>query len=54
MGRRMERAKALLKVPARTVTEVALMLGYSETSSFTSAFRRLNGVTPSDYRRNAV
>jgi AraC-like DNA-binding protein len=31
-----------------------LMLGYSETSSFTSAFRRLIGVTPSDYRRNAV
>jgi AraC family transcriptional regulator len=54
MGRRIERAKALLKVPARTVTEVALMLGYSETSSFTSAFRRLNGVTPFDYRRNAV
>ena len=54
MGRRMERAKALLKVPAQTVTEVALMLGYAETSSFTSAFRRLVGVTPSDYRRDAA
>jgi AraC-like DNA-binding protein len=45
MVRRMERAKALLKVPARTVTEVALKLGFSETSSFTAAFRRSVGTT---------
>jgi AraC family transcriptional regulator len=53
MVRRMERAKALLKVPARTVTEIALKLGFSETSSFTAAFRRSVGATPSDYRRGA-
>jgi len=54
MGRRMERAKALLDVPARTVTDVGLMLGFTETSSFTSAFRRSVGITPSDYRRRIM
>jgi AraC family transcriptional regulator len=54
MARRIEHAKTLLKVPARTVTEIALMLGYSETSSFTAAFHRSVGTTPSDYRRSVV
>jgi AraC family transcriptional regulator len=54
MSRRMERAKALLEVPARTVTDVGLMLGFTETSSFTSAFRRSVGVTPTDYRRGIL
>ncbi len=51
MVRRMERAKSLLKSHARTVTEVGMMLGFSETSSFTAAFRRSVGTTPTDYRR---
>jgi AraC family transcriptional regulator len=54
MSRRMERAKALLDVPARTVTDVGLMLGFAETSSFTSAFRRSVGITPTDYRRRIM
>ena len=54
MSRRMERAKALLEVPARSVTDVGLMLGFAETSSFTSAFRRSVGTTPSDYRRRLL
>jgi AraC family transcriptional regulator len=54
MSRRMERAKTLLDVPARSVTDVGLMLGFAETSSFTSAFRRSVGTTPSDYRRRLV
>jgi len=51
MSRRMERAKSLLEERARSVTEVGLMLGFAETSSFTTSFRRAVGVTPSDYRR---
>jgi AraC family transcriptional regulator len=50
--RRMERAKGLLKNPTLTVTEIGLMLGFSETSSFTAAFRRLVGTTPSNYCRS--
>jgi AraC family transcriptional regulator len=52
MGRRMERAKTLLEVPTRSVTEVGMMLGFAETSSFTTSFRRSVGLTPSDYRRS--
>jgi len=54
MSRRMEHAKTLLEVPARSVTEVGMMLGFSETSSFTTSFRRSVGLTPSDYRRSVL
>lgn len=52
MSRRMEKAKALLAKPASSVTEVGLQLGFSETSAFTTAFRRFTACTPSEYRRN--
>ena len=51
-GRRIERAKALLAKPELSVTDVALEVGFSETSSFTTAFRRLTGHTPTNYRRS--
>jgi AraC family transcriptional regulator len=54
MSRRMERAKSLLEERARSVTEVGLLLGFAETSSFTTSFRRSVGVTPSDYRRALI
>ena len=54
MALRMERAKAILEGPARTVTEVGVMLGFSETSSFTASFRRSVGVTPTNYRRSVT
>jgi len=49
--RRIERAKTLLADPASSVTEIALELGFSETSSFSAAFRHATGTTPTDYRR---
>jgi len=50
-ARRIEHAKTLLAQPARSVTEIALTVGFSETSSFTAAFRRATGMTPTAYRR---
>jgi AraC family transcriptional regulator len=50
-GRRILRAKELLANPARTVTEIGRQVGFRETSSFTAAFRRAAGLTPSAYRR---
>jgi len=50
--RRIERAKSLLAKPTRSVTEIGLMVGFSETSSFTAAFRRMTGSTPTAYRRS--
>jgi AraC family transcriptional regulator len=50
--RRIERAKSLLAERKLSVTEIALDVGFSETSSFTAAFRRCTGETPTDYRRS--
>ena len=49
LGRRIERAKALLS--GQSVTEVALAVGFAETSSFSAAFRRVTGVSPREFRR---
>jgi AraC family transcriptional regulator len=53
-NRRMELAKTLLAKPASSVTHVGLALGFSETSSFTAAFRKMTGLTPTDYRRSLI
>ncbi len=36
------------------LTEVALLLGYSELSAFTRAFNRWSGVSPRTYRQSLV
>jgi AraC family transcriptional regulator len=49
--RRMETAKLLLADRTTSVTDVALSVGYAQTSSFSSAFRKTTGWTPTVYRR---
>ncbi len=49
-SRRIERAKTLL-AGDDTITQVGLAVGFGETSSFTTAFRRHTGVTPTVFRR---
>jgi AraC family transcriptional regulator len=51
-ARRIERAKGLLAKAASSVTDIALTIGFSETSSFTEAFRKATGSTPTAYRRS--
>src|SRR5712671_1874055 len=51
-NRRIERAKHLLANRELSVTNIALDVGFSETSTFSAAFHRLTGQTPSRYRRN--
>jgi AraC family transcriptional regulator len=53
-SRRIERAKILLAKPNQSVTEIGLNMGFSDTSAFTAAFRKLAGRTPTDYRRSVV
>jgi AraC family transcriptional regulator len=50
-NRRIERAKQLLANLERSVTAIALDVGFSETSTFTAAFHRVTGQAPSRYRR---
>jgi AraC family transcriptional regulator len=47
----MQRAKALLANPAMSVTQIGFNLGFSETSSSMTAFRKHIGLTPTAYRR---
>jgi len=54
LHRRMERAKMLLSDRATSITDVALTIGYAFNSSFTLAFRKITGQTPSEFRRNVA
>ena len=49
--RRVEVAKLLLAGRTMSITDIALSLGYAQTSSFSSAFRKMTGWTPTVYRR---
>jgi AraC family transcriptional regulator len=51
-NRRIERAKQLLANGQLSVTAIALDIGFSDTSTFTAAFHRLTGQTPTRYRRS--
>jgi AraC family transcriptional regulator len=51
-NRRIERAKTLLATQRLSVTDIGLTVGFSETSSFSAAFRKTTGLTPIGYRRS--
>jgi AraC family transcriptional regulator len=51
-NRRIEHARFLLAARAHSVTDIGLIVGYSETSSFTAAFRKVTGLTPSAYQKS--
>jgi AraC-like DNA-binding protein len=40
--------------PAKSITDIAFLLGYSQQSAFTRAFRRWTGASPSDYRARSL
>ncbi|HEJ2575411.1 TPA: helix-turn-helix transcriptional regulator [Pseudomonas aeruginosa] len=48
---RQQLAKQYLADPALSLSEIALMLGYSEQSAFSRAFRGWYGETPLRYRK---
>jgi AraC family transcriptional regulator len=53
INQRIERAKRMLLERAQSVTQIGLALGFGETSSFSAAFRKATGTTPTGYQRNA-
>jgi AraC-like DNA-binding protein len=50
LTRRLERATALLRNTDRSVTEICFAVGLTSVGSFTTSFRRVYGLPPSDYR----
>jgi AraC family transcriptional regulator len=52
VSRRIARAKDMLADRTNTVTGIARELGFAETSSFSSTFRRVTGASPSIFRRD--
>jgi AraC-like DNA-binding protein len=53
-GIRRAQAKTYLDVPHLSISEIALMLGFSTQTSFQHAFKRWTGQTPGSYRRKAL
>jgi AraC family transcriptional regulator len=51
---RIDRAKTLLRDPNLDLTQIAIILGYANQSSFGVAFRRETGLTPMQWRRREV
>jgi AraC family transcriptional regulator len=49
--RRIEHAKILLADHTESVTNIGLTVGYSQICSFSVAFRKMTGWSPSEYRR---
>lgn len=47
---RMEAARRLLRETKKSVTDIALETGYSNSSYFAQVFRKEAGLSPSDYR----
>src|SRR5690606_6480934 len=51
IGRRVERAKELLKIPDQRIGEIALAVGFSNQGHFDAFFKKLTGVTPTEFRK---
>ncbi len=51
-GRRMERAKQLLKNPDLSIKEVCVEAGYSDPNYFSRIFKKYQGVSPTEYKEN--
>lgn len=52
-NRRIEFAKQLLLERNQSITNIGLTVGFGETSSFSAAFRKATGYTPTDFQRHA-
>ncbi|MNH96952.1 Melibiose operon regulatory protein [compost metagenome] len=50
---RLSHAKELLKKTQLSVAEIGEKIGYLNSSTFTSTFKKYHGISPSEYRRNS-
>ncbi|WP_175415228.1 helix-turn-helix domain-containing protein [Paenibacillus algicola] len=49
---RMEKAKELLRDTALAIQDIAIQVGYTNAISFSQAFKKLHGISPSYYRKS--
>lgn len=50
LQKKMERAKAELSETNHSVSQIGYNIGYSDPHNFTNAFKKVTGLTPSEYR----
>lgn len=53
-GRRVEKAKSLLRDPRRTITDIAYSVGYSDINNLVRNFKKLTGLTPTEFRNSDI
>ncbi|MBI9012276.1 MAG: helix-turn-helix transcriptional regulator [Clostridiales bacterium] len=49
---RVEEAKFHMRTGSRSIIDIAVCVGFNDSSYFTRVFKRLEGITPSEYMRN--
>lgn len=52
LEQRMARAKQLLAQTSLRISEIAERVGYSDLLYFSNAYKRVTGITPTEYRKN--
>lgn len=52
--RRIEKSKEILKDGSVSIKEVCYQIGYSDPNYFSKIFKKITGVTPTEYRINAL
>jgi AraC-like DNA-binding protein len=53
VGRRIARAKELLRNSDLSITEICVTVGFESLGSFSTLFRKVAGISPSAYRDNS-
>jgi AraC family transcriptional regulator len=48
----LQQARQLLADNRRSLTSIAIELGYASLSHFSAAFKQATGISPTGYRRN--
>ncbi len=51
---RLERAEWLITNTDMSVTDIAYLLGFCNSNYFSNVFKRKNGISPKDYRKNLI
>lgn len=54
ISRRIQESRYLLSSTDHTLSQIAHMLGFSSLSYFSQSFRRLEGISPMEYRRQCL